>query len=50
MNENHHNVSGINLKRLKEKVKFYMEKVSQNIYWKKKQEMFFDSFVQLWIY
>ena len=27
MNENHHNVSGINLGRLREKVKFYIEKV-----------------------
>ena len=27
MNENHHNVSGINLARLREKVNFYMEKV-----------------------
>lgn len=28
MSENHHNVSGINLGRLREKVKFYIEKVS----------------------
>ena len=27
MSENHHNVSGINLGRLREKVKFYIEKV-----------------------
>ena len=49
MNENHHNVSGIILGRLREKVKFYMEKVCDFAEYilKKNQEMYFDSFFQM---